>query len=169
MPTAILVPSANDSVSWTGYTGTNYANIDETSYSDADYNYVQVYAGTSAYDYFVFTDLPSNASGVTSVKLYWRAANSSGGSTGILYSGFRIGSTDYTRISGRLTGSFTTYTDTMTTSPATSSAWTVSEVNSMKGFYRIYGEIDGDGGVVGWMQWEVVYTIGGVRYMFGLS
>lgn len=170
MPTAILTPTSNVSVAWTPYpSGTNYQTIDETSYSDSDFNYGQWSPPSYGRDTFEFSNLPSEALGVTSVKIYWRLRNYNPGTGSAMYCGVDIGGTSYIRMSGTYTGSFQTVTDTMTVSPATSASFTVSEVNAMRGWYQYTPANVGEGGEVSWMQWEVTYTVGGGFYVFLLS
>lgn len=124
-----LPPSGDGDLS--GLTGSdgnqvsNYQQVDELPPSGTDYNGS---ATSNAEDTYALTDLPSTSVIVYGVQLSATMAKSDAGAASaspIL----RLSGTDYTPGAQVLSTSYTEYTALYPTSPATSSAWTATEVN----------------------------------------
>lgn len=110
-----------------------YAAVDETSPNDNDFI---VGSGSGSDSYYLFTansfSIPSGAA-VTSLAIYYRAADASSGTNNI-GAALKVGGTVY-RIANNPDsgydpgGSFTTYSYSYSTNPKTGSAWTVADIN----------------------------------------
>jgi hypothetical protein len=108
------------------------------SYNDGTSPYLTGWIGTNTaetvQDLYAMENLPAGAATVVSVKLgVYDGGDSFGTSTIAL--GFKISGTEYWGTAQSL-DSFATKEQTWTTSPATSSAWTVSEVNGLQAGYK---------------------------------
>lgn len=104
----------------------HYSLVDELPYNDADY----ISGLTNAErDSFLHTALPGAATVVKSVLLTARAARV-GGTLNNMNHFVRIGGTDYDGSSRAVNPTATLTTEVYDESPATSSPWTVSEVNN---------------------------------------
>ena len=111
-----LVPSA----------GANYTTVDEVAASAADYNGS---ATSGAKDLYAMNDI--TAAAVTAVKTTINAHKSDTGAKGIKPA-MKIGSTVYYGPTMALTTSMAPQVDLYEVSPATSAAWTPTEVNGME-------------------------------------
>lgn len=121
-----LAPSgAGNHTAWTPNTGANYAAVNEHPAND-DTTYV---ASSTAgqIDTYAMDDLPAGT--VFAVQTVIRARKDDGGVRQIAPV-FRIGSTDYIGATVSIGDSYQWYTQIYETSPATSAAWTVSEINA---------------------------------------
>lgn len=108
--------------------GSNWAAVDDAPPSSADF----VSSSTAnAKDTYAMTDLTAGTTAVKGVRntAYWRKTETS---LATMRHVTRVGSTDYAGTSVTLTASSVPHSDYLNVSPATSSAWTVSEVNGME-------------------------------------
>ena len=108
--------------------GANWAAVDDAPPSSSDF----VSSSTaSAKDTYAITDLTAGTTAVKGVRntAYWRKTETS---LATMRHVTRVGSTDYAGTSVTLTASSVPHSDYLNVSPATSSAWTVSEVNGME-------------------------------------
>jgi hypothetical protein len=124
-----LYPDGDISLNWTASTGsTGYNLIDETTPNDADY----IQAGDPAPSPAVFslTDLPEDVTSVRALLPIARAVKTDGGDCNLQVS-VTPNNTDWDDGADRpITTAFTYWWDVSPTSPATSAAWTPSEVNA---------------------------------------
>ena len=107
--------------------GANWAAVDEAPPSGTDY----VFGSGSGKDTYAVTDLVSGTSAVLGVRntAYWRKTDTS---VSLMRHILRVGTTDYAGTSVSLVATTQPHSDMLDASPATSSAWTVSEVNGME-------------------------------------
>jgi len=125
-----ILPAANGYINqWAVFPGgDNYTAVDETAPNgDTDYVYT---SGTGFIDSYAFSNLTTVSGSVFGVQVLPYARKDDAGSrsitpniyiSGVAYSGesvFSIGNT------------YTYYPEIFDTSPATSSAWTIAEVNA---------------------------------------
>jgi hypothetical protein len=124
-----LVPTSDGTYSdFTPSTGiNNYATIDELPSVDTDYVYTNTVGSTDTYG---FQNLPANATAVFGVVYVTRSFKTDAGSR-TLRNVMRQGSTDYERSNSDtpipVNASTTFYSETV--NPATSVAYTVSDIN----------------------------------------
>ena len=108
----------------------NWRCVDEAA-ADNGSTYVYRY-GSYATDAYAIEDVLSATCTITGVTVYAR-----GYKTTLLFGGhlrtvLRIGSTNYQGAARNLGNSWTTYSDTWPTNPATGSAWTWADINSLQ-------------------------------------
>lgn len=124
-----LVPNGDISLNWTPSTGlTGYNLLDEEPPNDLDY----IQAGDPAPSPAVFslTDLPEDVTSVRALLPIVRAVKTDGGDCNLQVS-VTPNNTDWDDGADRpMTTAFTYWWDVSPTSPATSAAWTPSEVNA---------------------------------------
>lgn len=125
-----LVPTgAGNYAQWTPSTGSNWQNVDETGPNgDTDYNSDST---PGHRDSFVMGDLPTGAASVLAVQ-YTLVARKDDAGTRQVAPFVRISGTDYDGTTVSVTTTYDTYRELKETSPATSAAWTPSEVNGME-------------------------------------
>ena len=108
-------------------TGTNHAAlVDETTANTTDYVSSAV-AGTK--DTYHFQSLSANTAGVFAVEVTNYSQKDAVGPASFS-NVVRVGSTDYSQTAQALSASWTTQKDLMESNPATSSAWSASDVNN---------------------------------------
>lgn len=128
-----LLPSGNgNSSSWVGSDGNstdNYALVDETS-PNGDTDYVKS-TTLNAVDSYALADLATASGTVHGVQYlaYLRKDDAGSRSAAPLV---RIGSTDYPGTAVALGNSYVYLREVKETSPATATAWTISEINGME-------------------------------------
>jgi hypothetical protein len=143
----ILYPSSNVSVECTPSTGTNYACVDETVLDVADYNSLSSLGGglTVGMDEFEFTDYSGNAD-LAKITVFAYANGINTDTVGYCKIKFHvnIGGTRYYNDEYFLSASILLYSYSWTVSPATTVAWTKTEVNGLKVGYTltVYGYTD---------------------------
>lgn len=121
---------------WVKYAGgDHYAQLDETtSGGDGLTSYVATITAPE-YDRFSMSNVPVGCSGlvksITSVQVWSLEAMDSGSGNANIRFGVYIGSTYYEGDTYSPTTSFVNRTKTWTTNPATTSAWTLSEVQAL--------------------------------------
>lgn len=131
--------AAGSSTAWTrGGTdsGANWSQLDETTYnSDTDY----VYSATAAQkDTYNFTSLTSASADVYAVQYNGVIRKDAAGSRSICPI-WRPASTDYEGATFAVGDSYTIAREIKETSPETSTAWTVSEVNGAQFGIKMVG------------------------------
>lgn len=117
--------AAGSANNWTGA----YTDISENVISDATLNFVNTTAQSVQYN---VNDLPSGTFAVKSVSIASRMAISGANVPTGVKLGLLISATEYLDSAHTLTSTFTTYERLMTTSPATSAAFSMSEINAMQ-------------------------------------
>lgn len=124
-----IFPSGNgNSSQWVGSDGNstdNYALVDDTAPND-DTDYVESSVANDI-DSYTFGDL-SNASSIAAIQHTLYARKTDGG-TRTITPHTRISSTNYTGTNINLADTYEMLTQVVENSPATSSAWTQSEIN----------------------------------------
>jgi hypothetical protein len=128
-----LLPSgAGNYTELTPSTGDNYTCVDEAPASDTDY----VASSTAdARDTYAMSNLPGPCN-ISAVCWRARAQESDAGGTHIARL-FRIGSTDYQGSDLLLGTSWANYSEILETSPATSSAFTKTELDAIEAGVRV--------------------------------
>lgn len=112
----------------------NYQNVDELPFSSVDYNGSSTPGNKDTYTYGNLTATSGTILG--SVLHYAAYKNAAGFIKGRGL--FRIGGTDYARADTPiLSGTVRKFSDVMEDSPATSSAWTISEVNGLEAGFEV--------------------------------
>ena len=126
-PVFALMPSgAGGHTDFTPSAGSNYQCVDEQPPND-DTDYVSSSTATNR-DAYAMDDLPAAVGTVYAVIPVLYARKTDAGSRS-LTPGFRIGTTDYDGTAQNLSTSYGYMTQVFMVSPATSAAWTASEVN----------------------------------------
>lgn len=139
-PDAVIITQVGLFVEYTVFYG-HWSAVDETtSGSDGDTSYVAT-ATIGTYDRFTLSNVPLGATGVVksinSVNL-WVIGRNGGGGNNDIRAGFYIGSTYYIQLQTPVGISYTNFsTGALTTNPATSVAWTLSDVQNL--IVYIYG------------------------------
>ncbi len=108
-------------------TDNSFQNVDEIPIVDTDYNMAPFSTGTYE-DRYGLAASSYTSGAINSVTIYYRVITGTGGTARRLV---RIGTTNYYG-AAKVPGDYTTYTDVLTVSPATSAAWTWSEITNMK-------------------------------------
>lgn len=132
---AILLPSgAGTSTQFTPSAGSNYQNVDDaTSDSDTTYNSDST---VSDKDTFAMGNLPSTAGSVWSARQILYARKDDAGSR-TARQVIRVSGTDYEGSSLTLSDTYLPFIELRTVSPATSSAWTQSEIDGCEHGYKV--------------------------------
>lgn len=131
---ALSPSAAGNTANFTPSTGSNYQNVDEaTSNGDTDYNSDNTVGDK---DTFAAGDLTPTAGTIFAVQHCVTARSDDAGSH-TLKPVVRISGTDYDIGSGHaFSSSYICAVDLSETSPASSSAWSISEVNAMEIGYK---------------------------------
>jgi len=126
---ALYPTGAGAHTDWTPSTGSNWQNVDDaTSNGDTDYNS----SGTpNQIDTYAMGDLPASAASVLGVFYHFWVRKDDAGSRQVAPV-VRISGTDYVGTTVTVPSSYDEFHEMHETSPATSAAWTVSEVNGME-------------------------------------
>lgn len=132
-----LYPNGNGNYSqFSGSDGNstnNYELVDDTTVNDSDY----VTGDTVGYkDSYAFGNLSQTPTSIDAVQIVPCVRKDDAGSR-IGRSFVRIGSTDYESGDITLSTSFIMSPHIMTTSPATSTAWTASEINNLEAGIKV--------------------------------
>jgi len=131
---AIFPTGAGNYTQWTPSTGSNWQNVDDAAPNgDTDYNSDSTVGDR---DSFVMGNLPGTVSSVLGVQ-YTLVARKDDAGTRQIAPFVRISSTDYDGTTVSLSTSYDTYRELRETSPATSTAWTTSEVDGMEFGYKV--------------------------------
>lgn len=135
MTVASLVPSsAGNKAQWTPLSSTNVSNVDDTVV-DGDTTYNST-ATNGNIDSFVATDTGYSAGTVLGVEWASEVRRLDASSTARVAPVFRIGGTDYVGSDIAFSTTYTIQTQRYRQSPATSSAWTVSELDGAEVGYK---------------------------------
>lgn len=136
---SLLPTGAGNYANFTPSAGSNYQNVDELSTdNDTTYNNSTT-AGHK--DTFVYADLPATADAVLGVVISTIARSVT--NTPTFRSVSRISGTDYAGATVTLSTSYAAFDQLYGKSPASSSAWTVSEVNNAEfGYEAVAGTDD---------------------------
>jgi len=130
-----IFPNGNGNYSqWDGSDGNqvdNYLLVDDPVVSDADYVSTNV---TNEIDTYAMGNLVTTSGTVYAAQYYMRAKKDASG-TRTVAPALRISAADYTGTGKAMTDSFVGYTEVAETSPASATAWTISELNGLE-----YGE-----------------------------
>ena len=123
-------PNGNGNASsWTPNGGSNMGCVSEP-YQDGNTSFVQS-ATANQIDTYTMQDLPAAAGSVFAVAQHTVAAQD-GGAARSIAPVYRISSTDYVGTTVNTSATYQFLTEVKDVSPATSSAWTVSEVNGLE-------------------------------------
>jgi hypothetical protein len=132
---AVLYPSApGNYAQWTSNGGSNMGCVSEP-YEDGDGSFNQS-STANQIDSYVMDDLPIGSGTVYAVQHVMVVRQDSGGPRTVAPL-LRISSTDYAGTSQSLSTSYQFNTQIYDQSPATSSAWSVSEVAGLESGYKI--------------------------------
>lgn len=149
---------------------THYALVDEATLDEADYTYnrANVSGNAQVRDYYGFPDHTSESGTINSVtvKAYAKYILTGSSSVEATIAPFVvIGSTVYAGTQQNLTSSTALYSKQWTTNPATSAAWSWTEIDALvAGDYLKQGYVSKDNsrGAYKYQLWvEVDYTAGG--------
>lgn len=128
-------PTANGNYAqWTPNGGSNMGAISEP-YEDGNTSFNQS-STANQIDTFTMQDLPAAVGSVYAVA-HHLVASQDGGSARTIRPKYRIGGSDYNGTSVNTSASYQALTEYKDVSPATSAAWTVSEVNGMETGYEL--------------------------------
>lgn len=138
----------------------NYELVDEVT-ADDDTTYVYTNARLvdgGAADTYAAADHASETGTINSLTVYVRAMRT--GATGAVIPTVRVGTTTYTSAWQTIASSYANYSYVRTANPATSSAWTWSDIDTMQIGVSAYGAAASQARVT--QVWAVVdYTEGG--------
>lgn len=130
---ALSPTAAGATTQWTPGAGSNYAQVNETPYSAA--NYVQ--SGTVGQrDTYAMADLPASVGNVLAVQNNVVAKRTDASAVS-LKPAIVSGASVYYGASTALTTSDATVTDLRTTDPNTAVSWTASGVNALEGGFEV--------------------------------
>lgn len=132
---ATLRPTApGNSAEWAPYGVANYMNVADTIASDDDITY-NTSSTANQTDTFALNDVPTGATvyGIQQIV----TARQDAGSARTIAPVLRIGSTNYAGTSVSLTSSYAMFLEPKSVSPATSSGFTVSELNGLEAGYKL--------------------------------
>jgi len=129
------IPTGNGNASsWTPNGGSNMGCVSEL-FEDGNASFVQS-STANQIDTYTMQDLPAAAGSVFALAQHTVAVQDGGG-TRTIAPVYRIGSTDYVGTSVNTSASYQFLTEIKDASPATASAWTVSEVNGLESGFKL--------------------------------
>jgi len=131
---ALYPAAAGNYAQWTSNGGTNMGTVSET-YEDGDNTFNQS-ATANQLDSFVMDDLPASAGSVFALKPIVVARQDAGAARTVAPL-FRIAGADYAGTGKPLSTSYQAVTQIYDQSPASSSAWTIAEVNGLEAGYKL--------------------------------
>lgn len=129
----LTVSEAGTTTQWTPSTGSNYQTVDEVPAVDTDYNSTNT---TNNIDTFVTSSLTGTIDTIKGVYLKARAAYEGAPNPAHIQLGVRSGGTDYFATDKSPASSFGPLTKILETDPATSGAWTETNVNAVEIGYK---------------------------------
>lgn len=134
---AVLRPvAAGNYAQWTANSGANFwCAADHFVFHDGDLSY-NATTTTNNIDSFVCEDLPAGSGTVHAVQTVI-VARQDAGAARTMAPHFRISSTDYAGTTVSLAATYSFFLQAYSVSPATSSAWTVSELNGAEFGYKL--------------------------------
>lgn len=131
---ALLPTGAGNSAQFTPSAGSNYQNVDETAPNDdTDYNSSST---AGQIDLFAFGNLTATSGSVLGAQYLVRARKDDAG-TRTVRPKVRISSTNYDGTSVNVTSAYAYIREVAEVSPATASAWTISEINGAEFGYEL--------------------------------
>lgn len=125
---------AGNYAQFTPSAGSNYQNVDDSA-PDGDSTYNESNTPNQI-DSFAMGNLPAGTTTVHALYKWWNAKRTDATARG-LSPLFRISSTDYVGTNQNLGASYQYYGQAYPLSPATSSAWGVSEVDGLEAGYKL--------------------------------
>lgn len=125
---------AGNYAQFTPSAGSNYQNVDDATSVDSDTTYNESTNPTDR-DSFAMADFTAT-SGVEAVQVNMIARKTDGG-TRELKASFRISSTDYDSAVAALASTYACHRAVFGVSPATSSAWAMTDLNSAEAGYKL--------------------------------
>lgn len=129
----LFANGAGTTTGLTPSTGSNFQTVDETAPNTTDYSGS---ATNDLYDTYAFGNLATAAGTIFAVNIYAYAAKSDAGAKGGAIM-IRSGGTDYEKTDNALATGFQYYNDIVETDPATSTAWTISNVNAAEFGWKV--------------------------------
>lgn len=129
----LFANGAGTTTGLTPSTGSNFQTVDETPPNTTDYSGS---ATNDLYDTYAFGNLATSAGTIFAVNIYAYAAKSDAGAKGGAIM-IRSGGTDYEKTDNALATGFQYYNDIVETDPATSTAWTISNVNAAEFGWKV--------------------------------
>lgn len=127
-----LLPDADDSFNWTPSTGTTGWDLIDDNAGPDDADYISADDTPPAASIFGMTNLPADVTSVRAVMSIGRMMKTDGGDCDIQMSLSPDGTNWDTGADRPITTAFTYWWDTSHVSPATSAAWTPSEVDALE-------------------------------------
>lgn len=125
---------AGNSTQWTPSTGSNYANVDDTT-PNGDTNYNSA-SGTGLKDTYTMTDLGSTPSSIKGIQIVLTGRKDDAG-TKVVIPVIRSGGADYDGTSANMGDAYSMFIDIRETDPATSTAWTASGINALEAGIKV--------------------------------
>ena len=133
---AIHPTGAGATTAWTPSAGTNWQNVDDAlPDDDATYNKSNTVGQT---DMYAMADL-AEATGLIKAVQYVQYARKDNAGTRLIAPVVRIGGADYAGSDIELGATYDHFTQLKEVSPATSAAWTISEINAMEYGIKVTG------------------------------
>lgn len=130
-----LLPSgAGNYAQFTPSTGSNYQNVDDSTYSDEDTTYNTSGSG-SLIDTFAFGNLSVDPKDIHALQMCMRGKKLDAGSRNMRHK-MRIDSTDYNGASQAIASDYEYHPEIFAESPATSSDWTKTEIDGAEFGYE---------------------------------
>jgi hypothetical protein len=126
---------AGNYAQWTPNFGANFTNVRDEARPDEDVTFNQS-STASQKDTFKGKDLPPSSGSVYAIQHVLRTRQD-GGASRTVRPILRISSTDYNGTSFATPGSYAYQLEPVSASPASSSAFTLSEVNDMEHGYEL--------------------------------
>lgn len=112
------------------FSTSHYDKVDEESPDDST-TYVYTFNITYLVDTYNFAN-PSETGIIDSIAVYFRSKTIFAGNTGEAKAAIYVGSTLYYGSEENITSTWANFSNTWTTNPATSAAWTWSDLNSLE-------------------------------------
>jgi hypothetical protein len=134
-PISVLALSPNAAGNYQQWTPNGASNLGSVLQNDGDGSFVMS-STQNQIDTFAMTDLPISSGTVYAVQQHITARND-GGAARTVAPVLRIGSTDYVGPGFTTGSSYQTFTHIREQNPATSSAWTISDVNGLESGYKL--------------------------------
>lgn len=130
----VIPVAAGATTAWTANGGTNVGNVSEM-FEDGDTSFNQS-STASQIDTFVLGDLPAASGSVLAAQVI-TVARQDAGAARTIAPVLRISGTDYAGTAVALSTSYQALAQVYDVSPATSTAWTISEVNGAEAGYKL--------------------------------
>jgi hypothetical protein len=134
-PISVLALPPNAAGNYQQWTPNGASNLGSVLQNDGDGSFVMS-STQNQIDTFAMTDLPISSGTVYAVQQHITARND-GGAARTVAPVLRIGSTDYVGPNFATGSSYQTFTHIRDQNPATSSAWTISDVNGLESGYKL--------------------------------